>query len=55
MRMISTDVTAAAEGLEDRTFACMKCGHVETKRMAADPLISPAATGWTEGSLKRPQ
>jgi hypothetical protein len=52
MRMISIAVTAAAEGFEDRTFECRKCGHIETRQMVADPLISPAAVTWTNASLK---
>lgn len=55
MRMVSTNVAAANGGLEDRTFECMKCGNVATKRIIADPLVSPAAVAWTEGSLKPPE
>jgi hypothetical protein len=54
MRMISTAVTDAAEGFEDRTFECIKCGHVETRRMVADPLASPVVVAWTNTSLKPP-
>ncbi|SDO09206.1 hypothetical protein SAMN05444050_3196 [Afipia sp. GAS231] len=54
MRMVSTAVTDVAEGFEDRTFECRKCGHVETRRMLATPLLSPAAVAWTDISLKPP-
>ncbi len=54
MRMISIEVTAAAEGFEDRTFECMKCGHAETRRMVADPLASPAAVAWSNDGPKPP-
>ena len=50
MRMVSTKVPAAEDGLEDRTFECLKCGQVETRRIIADPLVSPTAVAWTEGS-----
>jgi hypothetical protein len=53
--MVSTAVAAAVDGLEDRKFECMKCGHAETRRMTADPLASRLALAWTEGSLKPPQ
>lgn len=52
MRMVSTAVTDAAEGFEDRTFECMRCGHVETRQMVADPLVSPAPVTWTNAGLK---
>jgi hypothetical protein len=55
MRMVSTAVTAAADGFDDRTFECTKCGHVETRRMLADPVVSPAAAAWTNADLKPPQ
>jgi hypothetical protein len=54
MRMISIAVTAAAKGFEDRTFECMKCGHVETRLLVADPLVSPTALAWTNAGLKPP-
>jgi hypothetical protein len=52
MRMVNTAVAATADGFEDRTFACMKCGHVETRRTLADPLASPAAMASTSASTK---
>jgi DNA-directed RNA polymerase subunit M/transcription elongation factor TFIIS len=55
MRMVSTAVTAAADGFDDRTFECTKCGHVETRWMLADPVVSPAAAAWTNADLKPPQ
>jgi uncharacterized Zn finger protein len=55
MRMVSTAVAAAADGFEDRTFECMKCGHVETRRMVRDPLASPAAVAWSKADLKPPE
>ena len=55
MRMVSTAVTAAAEGFEDRTFECMKCGHVETRRMLADPLVLPTAVARTNAGLQPPE
>ena len=55
MRMVSTEVTDAADGFEDRTFECMKCGHVETKRMLADPLVLPSVAAWTNAGLKSPE
>jgi uncharacterized Zn finger protein len=54
-RMVSTGVAATVRGFEDRTFKCMKCGHVETRRMVADPLASPNTVAWIEGSLKPPR
>jgi transcription elongation factor Elf1 len=55
MRMVSTAVADAADGFEDRTFACAKCGHVETRRMLADPLASPAPVAWSNAGLEPPQ
>lgn len=55
MRMVSTAVAVAVAGLEDRTFECRRCGHVETRRLIADPLASPKAVAWTESSLKPPR
>jgi hypothetical protein len=55
MRMISTAVAAAAAGFEDRTFGCMRCGHVETRQLVADSLVSPAAVTWTNAGLKQLQ
>ena len=58
VRMISIAVTAAAKGaakgFEDRTFECVKCGHVETRLLVADPLVSPTAVAWTNAGLKPP-
>ena len=55
MRMSSTAVTDAGGGFEDRTFECMKCRHVETRQIVADPLISPTAVAWTNADLKPPE
>lgn len=54
-RMTSTKVVAEANGFEDRTFECIKCGRIENKRMVADPLASHPAVAWTKGELKPPQ
>jgi hypothetical protein len=54
-RMVSTAVTTPEVGFEDRTFECMKCRHAETRRMVVDPLTSPDAIAWTEGSLTPPR
>jgi hypothetical protein len=53
--MTSTNIVAATDGFEDRTFACGKCGHTETRRPAADPLASPPAVAWTKDELKPPE
>jgi len=55
MRMISTKVDAEADGFEDRTFKCSKCGHIEVRRMAVDPLASLSVVAWTKGELKPPE
>ena len=55
MRMISTNVVAESDDFEDRTFECIKCGHIETRRMVADPLASPPAVAWAKGELKPPE
>jgi hypothetical protein len=52
--MLNINVAAEADGVEDRTFKCGKCGHVEVKRMAADPLTSPVLA-WIKGELKPPE
>jgi hypothetical protein len=51
MRMVTTHVTAAAEGFEYRTFEGLKCGHGETKEMPADPVATQVADGWLKGEL----
>ena len=38
MRMITTDVSLSADGYEECTLECMRCGNIETKKMAADPV-----------------
>jgi hypothetical protein len=55
MRMVSTAVAATADGFDDRTFECTKCGHVGTRRMIADPLGSPTAVAWSSASVKPPE
>ncbi|MET4384840.1 rubredoxin [Bradyrhizobium sp. F1.4.3] len=55
MRMISTNVVAEANGFEDRTFQCSKCGHIETRRMATGPLALPPDVAGTKGRLKPPE
>jgi hypothetical protein len=51
MRMVRTPVTVAAEGFEYRTFECLKCGHGETKKMPADPVMTQVADGWLKSEL----
>jgi hypothetical protein len=52
MRMISAAVEKAPrKGFENRTFECFKCGHTETKMMAADPVTTGIAKGWLNGEL----
>jgi len=51
MRVIATDVTPTPCGFEHRTFECLKCGHSETRRLAADPVKTHAADGWLKGEL----
>ncbi|WP_187436345.1 hypothetical protein [Bradyrhizobium hipponense] len=53
--MISTDVVLDADGIEDRTFECITCGHIETRRLAADPPVSPPAAAGTDGELEPPE
>jgi hypothetical protein len=55
MRMISTDVVVEANGFEDRTLECISCGHIETRRTATGPLVSPPAVAGTKGELKPPE
>jgi hypothetical protein len=52
--MITVAVSEAQPGFEQRTFECLKCGHVETRQLASDPLHSGAG-GWTNGQLRPPQ
>ncbi|WP_354124937.1 MJ0042-type zinc finger domain-containing protein [Bradyrhizobium sp. LA6.10] len=52
-RMITSAVSNGAEGMEQRTFKCGKCGHTETRTLA-DPLRSDAV-GWTNGELRPPR
>lgn len=54
-RMISTDVVVEANGFEDRTLECISCGHIETRRTATGPLVSPPAVAGTKGELKPPE
>jgi hypothetical protein len=51
-RMVTTDVSPGPEGFEHRTFECLKCGHVDSKVLASDPLKSDAI-GWLLGELGR--
>jgi hypothetical protein len=52
--MVSTQVSPEADGMEKRTFECLKCHHSETREMVADPLQSEDVTGWISGELGRP-
>jgi hypothetical protein len=51
--MWTSAVSEGPKGLEQRTFQCTKCGHVETGTLASDPLQSDAF-GWTNGELQPP-
>jgi hypothetical protein len=53
MHMVTTAVSPDAQGYENRTFECLKCHHLETRLMVADPIKSSAATGWLAGELGR--
>jgi hypothetical protein len=39
--MITTAVSEGPEGFEHRSFECLKCGHLEKKVVAVNPVISP--------------
>lgn len=52
--MITTAVSDAPGGLEQRTFECSNCGHTETRTVAYDPLES-SAVGWITGELRPPR
>jgi hypothetical protein len=49
--MITTAVSEGPEGFEHRSFECLKCGHLEKKVVAVDPVISPDSIN---GELKPP-
>jgi hypothetical protein len=36
--MITSAVSGAAEGLEQRPIKCAKCGHTEITTLASDPV-----------------
>jgi hypothetical protein len=54
MRMLSFGVEDRPGGFEDRTFECLKCGHVETMRLSADAFKTGGADGWLSGELGKP-
>jgi hypothetical protein len=49
-RMVTVDVAAGPEGFERRNFECGRCGCMETKMIACDPMKSDAV-GWMSGEL----
>jgi hypothetical protein len=48
--MLSTSVAPAPDGMEERTFECLKCHHVEIRSTQAAPLKTDAV-GWLAGEL----
>jgi hypothetical protein len=52
--MVTTAVSDGPEGFEQRTFACRKCAHAETRLVACDPFKS-GAVGWTQSELNPPK
>jgi hypothetical protein len=50
--MTTISVSDEPNGFESRAFECSKCGHSETRRLAADPLKTDAL-GWLSGELGR--
>ena len=51
MHMVTIWSTREPEGMEKRTFECIKCHQVETRLMQADPLKTGGAAGWLSGEL----
>jgi hypothetical protein len=43
--------TNGPNGMEKRTFECLKCHHVETRATVADPIKSGDARSWISGEL----
>jgi hypothetical protein len=54
MRMLTADISPGPEGFEQRTFECLRCGHIEKKLFACDPLPSNLV-GWPPDEVARPQ
>jgi hypothetical protein len=50
--MRTASVRSGPGGFENRAFECPKCGHSETRKLAADPLKTDAL-GWLSGELGR--
>jgi hypothetical protein len=50
-RLIINGVSEGPNGLKHRVFECPKCGHIENKATASDPLSS--AAGWLSGEVGR--
>jgi hypothetical protein len=53
-RMMLARIEPGPDGSDRRTFECPKCEYVH-KVVVADPLRSPASTGWTYSELKPPE
>ena len=51
--MISVQIMPARIGINERTFECLECHHVEKVLEAADPIQSDVL-GWLFGELKPP-
>jgi hypothetical protein len=54
MRMITAAVSDGPEGVEHRTFKCLKCAHTDGLVLISDPLKSDA-TGWLKSELQPPK
>jgi hypothetical protein len=52
--MVTIAAIPEADGVEQRSFECLKCHHVETRAMVADPIKSSDVRGWISGELGRP-
>jgi hypothetical protein len=53
-RMLLSKLEAGPSGFDYRTFECQKCGRVETKVVASDPMASDAR-GWLASELRPPK
>ena len=52
-RMLLSKLVQGLDGLDYHSFACQKCGRVQTTVVERDPLTSDAL-GWLAGELKPP-
>jgi ribosomal protein S14 len=52
-RMLLSKLGAGPSGFDYRTFECQKCGRVETKVAASDPMTSDMR-GWAASELRPP-